>query len=101
MEGTVCMIMCIPLAYGLSSIKVAWFFQGMMIIGGRYLAFASIYGMHVYWIVGAVLGLGAYILFKMQADTFTSALTGGLIEILFGSLIYRLYKYNKQKTINN
>ena len=36
MEGTIWMIMSIPLAYGLSLIKTEWFFQGMLlIIAGR------------------------------------------------------------------
>src|SRR5690606_40877650 len=40
MEGTVWMIMCIPMAYGLSMVRPEWFFQGMLlIIGGRYLTF--------------------------------------------------------------
>jgi hypothetical protein len=38
MEGTLFMLMCLPLAYGLSMQKVEWFFQAMLlIIGGRYL----------------------------------------------------------------
>lgn len=100
MEGTIWMIMCIPLAYGLSLIKTEWFFQGMlMIIGGRYLTFASIYGMRIYWIFGAVLGLSAYILFKIQANDFTSALTGGLIEIIFGIVLFILFRHNNQKKL--
>ncbi|GGD53551.1 hypothetical protein GCM10011361_20320 [Muriicola marianensis] len=93
MEGTIWMIMCIPLAYGLSLIKSEWFFQGMlMIIGGRYLTFASIFGMRFYWVFGAALGLSAYVLFKLQARDFTSALTGGLIEIVFGIVLYALFR---------
>ena len=98
MEGTIWMIMCIPLAYGLSLVKVEWFFQGMlMIIGGRYLTFASIYGLRIYWVLGTILGLAAYVLFKMEAREFTSALTGGLIEVIFGIVIYFRYRNNKQK----
>lgn len=96
MEGTIWMIMCIPLAYGLSLIKVEWFFQGMiMIIAGRYLTFASIYGIRLYWVLGTILGVGAYVLFRMEAGGFQSALTGGLIEIIFGIVIYGLYRYKK------
>lgn len=102
MEGTIWMIMCIPLAYGLSLIKSEWFFQGMlMIIGGRYLTFASIYGMRIYWVLGAILGLSAYVLFTIQASDSTSALTGGLIEILFSIVIYTLYKYDLLKIEKN
>lgn len=98
MEGTIWMIMCIPLAYGLSLNKAEWFFQGMlMIIGGRYLSFASIFGMRIYWVLGAILALAAITLFKLGAGTFQSAFTGGIIEILFGIFIFVLYKIEKSK----
>lgn len=102
MEGTIWMIMCIPLAYGLSLHKAEWFFQGvLMIIGGRYLTFATIYGTKMYWILGAVLGLAAFILFKTEAGAFLSALTGGSIEMIFGIVIYGLYRNDKQKNLSN
>ncbi|GAB0157640.1 hypothetical protein CHRYSEOSP005_29190 [Chryseobacterium sp. Alg-005] len=99
MESTVWMIMCIPLAYGLSLSNVGWFFQGMlMIIGGRYLTFASIYGVHFYWILGTVLGLSAIILFTIKADAWISSLTGGSIEIIMGGVLYSLYKKSTIKS---
>jgi hypothetical protein len=98
MEGTIWMIMCIPLAYGLSLVKVEWFFQGMvMIIAGRYLTFASIYGLRIYWILASILGLTAYTLFKIEIGAFISALAIGLIEVIFGIVIYILYKYDRKK----
>lgn len=98
MEGTIWMIMCIPLAYGLSLNKTEWFFQGMLlVIGGRYLTFASIFGLRVYWVFGATLGLSAYVLFKLEEGAYISALTGGLIEIIFSIIIFILYRYNKQE----
>lgn len=100
MEGTIWMIMCIPLAYGLSFIKTEWFFQGMMmIIAGRYLTFASIYGMRLYWGLGALLGLSAYGLFSMGAGDFTSALTCGVIEMVFGLGVYVLFRFDKRKIV--
>lgn len=96
MEGTIWMIACIPIAYGLSLVNAEWFFQGMlMIIGGRYLTFASIYGMRIYWLLGAVLIVVACALFKMHVNVFVSAFTGGLIETMFGVIIFVLYKNNK------
>ncbi|MEO7976482.1 hypothetical protein [Flavobacterium sp.] len=93
MEGTIWIIMCIPLAYGLSLIKAEWFFQAMiMIIAGRYLTFASIYGMRIYWVLGSILGIASYALFKLEVDAYVSALTGGLVEVLFGAMIYIQYK---------
>lgn len=98
MEGTIWMLMSMPLAYGLSLIKPELFFQGMlMIIAGRYLTFTSIYGMRMYWILGGLLSLAACALFKMEANAFVSALTGGLTEVIFGVVIYIQYK-NKQSS---
>jgi hypothetical protein len=89
MEGTIFMIMCLPLAFGLSQQHTAWFFQGMLlIIGGRYLTFASIYGIRLYWVLGAFLGAAAYLLFYLKAASLASLLTGSLIEISFGLLMF-------------
>lgn len=99
MEGTVWMILCIPLAYGLSLQKTEWFFQGMMlIIAGRYLTFATIYGMRLYWGLAGLLVVGAYLLFSMRASDFTSALTGGIIEITVGIAFYLIFRNDQQKT---
>ncbi len=96
MEGTVFMIMCLPLAFGLSLQHPEWFFQGMLlIIGGRYLTFASIYGNKLYWVLGAVLGVAAYLLFNYKVHSFGSALTGSLIEIIFGLYIFITFRKNK------
>jgi hypothetical protein len=96
MEGTVFMLMCIPLAFGLSLLHTEWFFQGMlMIIGGRYLTFSSIYGKKSYWILGAVLGVSAVLLYMINAKVLSSVLTGCCIEIVFG--IFMLINFRKQQ----
>ncbi len=101
MEGTIWMLMCIPLALGLAQIKVEWFFQGMlMIIGGRYLTFASLYGLRLYWILGATLGAVSYLLFRLGAGGFLSVLTGGLIEIAFGITMYGMFRYGKSHQVS-
>lgn len=98
MEGTIFMLMCLPLAFGLSLQHIEWFFQAMlMIIGGRYLTFASIYGIRLYWILGAVLGIAAYFLFSFNAKSFDSIIAGSLIEISFG--IFMLITFRKK--LNN
>ena len=89
MEGTFYMLMCIPLAYGLSLQRIEWFFPAMlMIIGGRYLTFNTIYGNRLFWVLGGILGFAGYILFSLNAKPYISALTGGGIEILFGLFMY-------------
>ncbi len=94
MEGTICMLMCIPLALGLSWQHTEWFFQGMLlIIGGRYVTFASIYGTRLFWMLGAILGMAAYLLFIVKGQPFISALTGAMIEITFG--IFMLIRFRR------
>ena len=93
MEGTIFMIMCLPIALGLSLQHKEWFFQGMLlIIGGRYLTFASIYGLRIYWILGAFLGTAAYLLFYLNVQSFGSLITGSLIEISFGLLMLYFFR---------
>jgi hypothetical protein len=63
----------------------SWFFQAMLlIIGGRYLTFATLFGTRMFWVLGAALGIAAYLLFTMKAPVSVSALTGSAIEIGFG-----------------
>jgi len=98
MEGTILMIMCLPLAFGLSLQHAEWFFQGMLlIIGGRYLTFSSIYGLKLYWILGAVLGVSAYLLFYFKVQSFGSLLTGSFIEISFGLSLFFSFRRDNLK----
>lgn len=89
LEGTFFMLMTIPVAYGLSLLRTEWFFQGMLlIIGGRYLTFHTLYGNKLFWVLGGLLGLSAYVLFTFNSLSVVTTLTGGLIEILFGGLLF-------------
>lgn len=98
MESTIFMVMCLPLAFGLSLERNEWFFQGMlMIIGGRYLIFETIYGIKLYWILGALLVILAYFLFKNQIHSFYSSLSGSVIEIAFGIFMYIHFRKNLVK----
>jgi hypothetical protein len=97
MEGTIFMIMCLPIAFGLSLQHTQWFFQGMLlIIGGRYLTFSSIYGIRLYWILGAVLGVAAYLLFYNSVQSLGTLLTGSLIEISFGLFMFLSFRRNNK-----
>lgn len=93
MEGTLFMLMCLVLALGLSLQKPEWFFQAMLlIIGGRYLTFATIYGKKIFWILGAVLGGSAFLLFMVKATAFLSILTGAVVELSFGFFLYLSFR---------
>lgn len=92
MENTIWMIMCIPLAYALSTFKIEWFFQGMLlIIGGRYLTFQTIFGHKIYWFLGLSLGVASFVMFKFKIQPLETLLIGSIIELVFGSIIFFLY----------
>lgn len=85
LETTVFMLMCLPLAYGLSLYRIEWFFPAvLMVIGGRYVTFGTVYGTWIYWLLGALLGAAAMLMFVLAAPPHRAALLGAAIELLFG-----------------
>ena len=88
MATTFWMIMMLPLAYGVSQLRLELFFPAMMlVIGGRYLCFHTLYGDRLYWIMGAVLAVAGYGLGAANAPAAWSAFAGGAIEIGFAGLL--------------
>ncbi|MBZ2207277.1 DUF7010 family protein [Massilia soli] len=89
MASTFWMIMCLVLAYGVSMLRIEWFFPAvLLIIGGRYMTFATLYGMRIYWAIGIALGAAAYPLFAMGASPAAGALAGGAIEVAFAIAVF-------------
>ena len=89
MATTIWMILCLPLAYAASMVRIEWFFPGMLcVIGGRYLTFATIFGSRIYWVFGAVLGLAAWQLAKANAEPVYGAAAGAAIEAGFAMVIF-------------
>jgi hypothetical protein len=88
LEGTLFMLLCIPLAYVLSLHQTEWFFQAMLlIIGGRYFTFATLYGIRVYWILGGALAVTGWGLFSLKTGAASTLLAGAAIELVFGAAI--------------
>ncbi len=88
MATTFWMIMALPLAYGISLLRVDLFFPAMLlVIGGRYLCFHTLYGNRLYWVLGGVLGLAGYGLAASSAPVPMSAFAGGVIELVFASVL--------------
>lgn len=89
-EGTVWMLAGIVLAFGLQLWKLEWFFPAMLlVIGGRYLTFRTLYGLRTYWLLGGALcalGLG---LVATGAPAAVAALAGGAMELVFAGVLYR------------
>ncbi|MFD2367667.1 DUF7010 family protein [Pseudoduganella sp. GCM10020061] len=90
MASTIWMILCLPLAYGVSLLRIEWFFPAMLaIIGGRYLTFSTMYGGRMYWACGAALAIAGWLLFQAKASPATAAAAGAAIECVFAVLIFK------------
>ena len=82
--STFWLVFCIPLAYFLSRQQIGWFFPAMLlIIGGRYLVFATIYGMRLYWVLGLALAVAGVCLGYFSAPVQLSASVGAVLETVF------------------
>ena len=89
MATTFWMIMMLPLAYGVSLLRIEWFFPAMLfIIGGRYLTFATLFGTRSYWLCGAALALAGYALGRANAAPELGALAGSAIEAAFAATLF-------------
>ena len=85
---TLWLIFCLPLAYGISILRIEWFFPAMLlVIGGRYLTFGSLFGMRTYWVCGLALAASGYLLGKVNAAPATSAFAGASIEAAFAVVV--------------
>lgn len=88
--STFWLIFCLPLAYALSLQEPRWFFPAMLlIIGGRYLVFATLYGMRLYWALGLALAAAGFALGYLTAPAHVAAIAGAALEAVF-ALIFLL-----------
>ena len=88
LEGTFFFLLAIPLAYVISRYRVEWFFPAMLLlVGGRYLTFATLYGMRVYWPCGATLALVGFLLVLVKAPTPVGAFAGAVVELVFAAVV--------------
>ena len=88
LESTFLIFIGLFIAYVTLQIRPNWFFSIMLlIIGGRYLVFSTIYGLRIYWVFGATLILSGIGGFFFNAPFYLMALIGGIIEIIFSIII--------------
>ncbi|MDB5906949.1 MAG: hypothetical protein JWP34_1063 [Massilia sp.] len=88
MATTFWMIMMLPLAYGVSLLRIDLFFPAMLlVIGGRYLCFQTVFGTRLYWVFGAVLALAGYGLAELNAPVALGGFAGAVIEAVFACLL--------------
>jgi len=89
LEGTAWFIGGIAIALLLQIQRVDWFFPAMLVlIGGRYLTFQTLYGLRAYWICGAVLCLAGVGLVFARAPAALGAGTGALVELVFAGVLF-------------
>ncbi|MFC4653890.1 DUF7010 family protein [Rheinheimera marina] len=90
LENTLWLMFSLPLAYGLSLYRLDWFFPAMLLlIGGRYLTFQTLYGLKLYWACGISLAIAAFVVLATQANAVAGAVAGAVIELLFAALLYK------------
>jgi hypothetical protein len=91
--STAWLILSLPLAYVVSLYRTEWFFPAMLlVIGGRYLTFSTMYGLRVYLACGVALAAGGILLVKLGATAVTGAFTGSAIEAIFALMILRFWR---------
>lgn len=62
------------------------FFAAMLlVIGGRYLVFATLFGMRLYWVLGLVLAGAGFMLGWRGAPASAVVGTGAAIELVFAA----------------
>lgn len=90
--NTVWMLLCFPLAFAAQMQMIEWFFPAMLlVIGGRYLTFAVLYGMKIYWLLGfALAGVGLAAGYLAVAPI-VSAAAGAGIELVFAIVLFVLH----------
>jgi hypothetical protein len=88
MATTFWMIMMLPLAYGVSLLRIDLFFPAMLlVIGGRYFCFHTLYGKRLYWVLGATLALASYALIGLNASVALGGFAGAVIEVVFACVL--------------
>lgn len=90
--NTIWMLLCFPLAFAAQMQMIEWFFPaGLLIIGGRYLTFAVMYGMKVYWVLGFALAGAGMATGYLAFAPIVSAAAGAGIELVFAIVLFVLH----------
>lgn len=83
--STFWLIFSLPLAYVIGLQNPAWFFAAMLlVIGGRYLVFGTLYGMRLYWALGLALAGAGFVSAWLGAAAVVVVAAGAAIEAVFG-----------------
>ncbi|MES1168568.1 MAG: hypothetical protein ABUL61_05310 [Oleiharenicola lentus] len=89
LEGTVILMFGVLLAFALSQFREELFFPAMLlVIGGRYLTFQTLYGLPVYWVCGGVLAALGLLAAILKFPAAASAFAGGVTEAVFAVVVF-------------
>lgn len=84
-ENTVILLLGIFIAYTIFQVQPNWLYPIMLIIiGGRYLTFQTVYGMKIYWMLGAILAIAGISTLISNQPFYLTPIIGGLLEIVIG-----------------
>ena len=87
-ESTFWLVAGSAIAYGMHVLRIEWFFPAMLlVIGGRYLTFQTLYGLRAYWVCGALLCAAGLALALTRAPAVTGAFTGAAVELVFAAVL--------------
>lgn len=90
LESTVILFVGLFIAYSVFQFRQIWFYPIMlMIIGGRYFIFSSIYGSRIFWLLGFLLSITGVVFILSAYPFYYGALVGGIIETIFAIVITR------------
>lgn len=87
--STAWLVFMLPLAFVVFLVDATWFFPAMLlVIGGRYLVFATLYGLRLYRFAGLALAALAWPLALGRSPPELSAAAGALIEAGFAVALF-------------
>lgn len=99
--STFWLVFSLPLAYAASRLHLAWFFPAMLlVIGGRYLTFDTLFGDRTYWTCGLVLATAGIVLGRALAPPALSAFAGAALEASF-ALVIALREHRASRPLGN
>ncbi|MGX5200533.1 DUF7010 family protein [Aliikangiella sp. IMCC44632] len=89
-ESTFLLFIGMLLAFSIAYFKTEWFFAAMLlVIGGRYFTFATLYGDKTYWACAVALIIAGVLVAVLNAPIVYGAFAGGLIELVFAGIIFK------------
>ena len=93
LESTFLLFIGLFIAFSVVQVRPEFFFPTMlMIIGGRYLLFSTLYGLRIYWLIGGCLAASGILCLVLNANFAIGGYIGGLIEILASILVFHTAK---------